>query len=333
MRTRLGESRGFTLVELLTSTAIIAVLTGLLLPAVQGARESARRSCCRNNLKQIGLGLLNYHDCHRSFPIGARSQPIGTGWGPSWWVGHLPFMEQQNLYSRIDMDAFADGLAGLTAANGQAADGTTIPYMLCPSSTLPESSQSPGITSLQEMPSYVGIAGAGSGQGFVEPRENSTAGWCCEPTAANGWIASGGMLIPNTNVTLRQVTDGTTQTFIVGEASGWLFDRNNGQPEHIDGGWPFGWMLGCTGVGTPPNYVGDRVLNLTTVLYSPNAYESGLPGVAADHGPNNPLLSGHRNGSNMLFVDGHVEYIAWNVDLRTFKELATRDDGQVIDEY
>lgn len=330
MRAGTKPARGFSLVELLTVVAIVAILSSLLFPAVQGAREAARRAACRNNLKQIGIGLLNYHDCYRCFPIGARSQPAGTGWGPSWWVGHLPFMDQQTLAERIDIAAYSNGLTGLASANAHVADGVRIPYMLCPSSDLPEMAGPPGDDYHHVMPSYVGIAGAGTGQGFVEDRENSTTGWCCSSSAATGWIAAGGMLVPNAHVRLREVVDGATQTLIVGEASAWEID-SAGRRQHIDGGWPYGWMLGCSGAGTPPGYVGDRVLNLTTVLYSPNScQEYGLPGVAADHGPNNPLLGAHASGSNSLFVDGHVAFIAFNRDLRAFKQLATRDDGQVI---
>ena len=102
-----AKDRGFTLIELLVTIAIIAILIALLLPAVQQAREAARRTQCKNNLKQIGLALHNYHDVHRTFPIGARWQ---RGVGPSWMVGLLPFIEQQNLYDRFDMDAPNNGL-------------------------------------------------------------------------------------------------------------------------------------------------------------------------------------------------------------------------------
>src|SRR6476620_2946778 len=99
------KRKAFTLVELLVVIAIIGVLVALLLPAVQAAREAARRMQCSNHLKQIGLGLQNYHDTFQSLPFGARARfvqstsatPVGQGWGPSWYVGILPFCEQKPL--------------------------------------------------------------------------------------------------------------------------------------------------------------------------------------------------------------------------------------------
>src|SRR5688572_21855433 len=104
------KRRGFTLVELLVVIAIIGVLVALLLPAVQAAREAARRMQCGNNMKQIGLGLQNYHDTFLSLPYGARARQIagtpavtgGNQVGPSWYVGILPFCEQKNLYDLMD---------------------------------------------------------------------------------------------------------------------------------------------------------------------------------------------------------------------------------------
>ena len=103
---RRSVGRGFTLVELLVVIAIIGILVALLLPAIQAAREAARRTQCNNNLKNIGLGLQNYHDTYKTFPMGAMHTGARTtttsAYGPSWQYGILPFMEQQGLYDEVD---------------------------------------------------------------------------------------------------------------------------------------------------------------------------------------------------------------------------------------
>ena len=131
--------RAFTLVELLVVIAIIGVLVGLLLPAVQAARESARRSSCQNNLKQIGLGLHNYHDSFDAFPIGAATASAG-GWGVSWWMRILPYIDESAVFNRI---TFSGPNTGWTccgsaegAANGVVMQSATIKSAACPSSPL-----------------------------------------------------------------------------------------------------------------------------------------------------------------------------------------------------
>src|SRR6059036_3802281 len=123
----------FTLVELLVVIAIIGVLVALLLPAVQAAREAARRMQCSNHLKQIGLGLQNYHDTFQSLPYGARaryvnitsSNPANQSWGPSWYVGILPFCEQKPLSDLVEAGMLTNsngiGIADVTMAIGRPA--------------------------------------------------------------------------------------------------------------------------------------------------------------------------------------------------------------------
>ncbi len=99
MKFQKQRQRGFTLIELLVVIAIIAILIALLLPAVQQAREAARRTQCKNNLKQIGLSLHNYHDVYNSFPNGTVSTSAGN-WGISWWARVLPYVDQAPLYNQ-----------------------------------------------------------------------------------------------------------------------------------------------------------------------------------------------------------------------------------------
>src|SRR3989454_605598 len=147
--------RGFTLVELLVVIAIIGVLVALLLPAVQAAREAARRMQCSNHLKQIGLALQNYHDVFGALPYGARARFVLTAAalpqaqaslqmsGPSWYVGLLPFCEQKPLSDQIEQFSLGTG-ANLLATQKQvgfvanACNNQKIQWMLCPSSPLPQ---------------------------------------------------------------------------------------------------------------------------------------------------------------------------------------------------
>ncbi len=129
----------FTLVELLVVIAIIGVLVALLLPAIQSAREAARRAQCTNQLKQLGLALHNYHDVHRTFPPSGLHNRDGHGasatsssWGPSWIVMTLPFLEQEALYSQYDfsLTRARDGV-------NRTVVGVEIPSLRCPVAPLP----------------------------------------------------------------------------------------------------------------------------------------------------------------------------------------------------
>ncbi len=136
---RSASRRGFTLIELLVVIAIIGVMVALLLSAVQSAREAARRMQCKNNLKQIGLAMHNYHGTHSSFPPGRlRSMVDGQGRCFSAYAYLLPYLEANPLYSQIDFNANPDD----PAANGTAL-GQTIPYFLCPSDSY-RSNRTPG---------------------------------------------------------------------------------------------------------------------------------------------------------------------------------------------
>lgn len=327
------KPRGFTLIELLVVIAIIAVLIALLLPAVQQAREAARRTQCKNNLKQIGLALHNYHSTHSAFPIGtsfARGSLADPGFGVSWWVGLLAYFEQAAMFNQLTTSGshtgtIASSNGGMNtgyAVNAPVIDGVSIPLMLCPSSPLPAFGQPHNEHSIIR-PQYIGISGAVNGpEGFI----NSPASrqW----TSHQGGIASnGGVLVPLRSSRIADITDGTSNTMVVGEQSDWGRDAA-GQKTQINN-WQ-GFMCGIIGTSIP---FSGRTFNLTSIRYAVNQPNTPLAGVHNNDGPNNGIFSAHVGGVQILLADGSVRFIGENADLLTVKRLATRDDGAVLGEF
>ena len=218
---KVRRSRGFTLIELLVVIAIIAILIALLLPAVQQAREAARRTQCRNNLKQIGLAMHNYADVYKQFPIGImwRGHLRETGW--AWPSFILPYMDQAPLYNQIDFNIpfFDPSDTSPAALQNQAAVKTVLPFARCPSDTAPELENTPiaGSEFVYATTSYSGNAGGfnGSQNGNHSVRSNGIM--MRAPGNSNQLFAS---------IRFRDITDGTSQTLLVTE-SAWEVHRGN----------------------------------------------------------------------------------------------------------
>jgi len=336
-----GQTRGFTLIELLVVIAIIAILIGLLLPAVQKVRESAARMQCSNNLKQLGLALHSYHDAMGKLPPGGANDQAsfgGTGagsssqWGSSWMVYILPQIEQGSLYGKWQ---FSSSSGAFNGTNNAAANGSQIKTFFCTSSPL---SKGPA-TSRPEASyaSYVGISGAVDGiiPGVTESRVNAL------PCA--GIVSAGGTLIPNGQLTLLSITDGTSNTIAISEQSNFLTDTaGTKQPWRASQTW--GWYLGVKSPGVPPNFDnggGDnREPNLMTIRYQINytpaaGWSNNVSGVGVGLtgncvGANVPPNSTHTAGVNMAFCDGSVRFVSDATALVTLAQLATRDDGQSV---
>jgi prepilin-type N-terminal cleavage/methylation domain-containing protein/prepilin-type processing-associated H-X9-DG protein len=302
---------GFTLIELLVVIAIIAVLIGLLLPAVQKVREAAARISCMNNLKQIGVALHMYHDTYQYLPPGYNTMPTkgipkvfaSTGWQ----LQILPALEQGNLYNQ--------SVTWLTANPGDAftnqypACGFVMKIFICPSNTRPTTATVSGVgpnngyspLTVYELTSYPGCAGTVSGFGFQ---------------------TSDGVLYADSKVTLLQISDGTSNTIAVGErpCSGdlWL-------------GWGFA-MNGWTGYGDGDTVLGSQDLYLavaagdlaTNIGLQPARQPTDTADIDVAH-----YWSFHMGGANFLFCDGSVHFLPYAANA-VFPALCTRAGGEVV---
>jgi len=336
MLTQRHRMRGFTLIELLVVIAIIAILIALLLPAVQQAREAARRTQCKNNLKQLGLALHNYHDTFISFPLGALA-PYHNG---NWRSKILPYLDQAPLYNRLTAsepsvasgysgqrnDAINIGVYG-TGSYGVLA-GLTVTAYACPSNptdTNFNSVSNPTMNNAErgQTHDYVGVAGAG-------PDPGGRAGQCSADLSGRGIICQNGLLYPNGSTQMRDVTDGTSNTLIVAEQSGLV----NKQPlsANYQGGWA-GWYSSFVKPAAVTN-AGEFGAGTTTLRYAINLKTTSPPnGTASTYSHNTVIGSFHVGGTQVLLADGSVRFLSENMDLLTLLNLGAKDDGNVIGEF
>jgi prepilin-type N-terminal cleavage/methylation domain-containing protein len=349
------KKRGFTLVELLVVIAIIGVLVALLLPAVQAAREAARRMQCGNGLKQIGIALQNYHDVYNSLPYGARYNP--GGYGPSWYVGILPFCEQKNLSDQMEQRALSTPDYNNSAGVGLAAVNQKISWMVCPSSPIPPTETVSGIGT-STTPSYVGIAGAAVGSTSA-PLGNTTGSSgetaFTETRIASGqqsgYVSGGGLFAPNEHFNMAAAIDGTSNTMVVSETSDYFYDSAN-KRYRIDptftsagGKWWLGTSTSAKAV-SGASFSANPIFCLTTINHYNannaaacigfNGKNSGLSYNAngiGSRGANNPLVAAHPNVVLAVFMDGHVATLSKSTHPAIAKRLATRDDGQQIQDF
>jgi prepilin-type N-terminal cleavage/methylation domain-containing protein len=322
----------FTLIELLVVIAIIGVLVGLLIPAVQAARESARRISCSNKLKQLGIALQTHHDAHNRLPPAACKHlpPFGTGtsvaankWGSSGFVFLLPFIEEQAMF---DQWKFDDSNYTVGNTSGAVYRNKPMPGLRCPSTSVPLWDQ---FFKNSARTSYVPVTGAVNGlitsPAFTETRVASGDG--------GRLIGSGGMLFQSSSLRLKDCTDGLSKMLVIGEQSGFLVDAAGTQQPWSASGC-FGWQIGLAGTGTNSdgyNYATIRfALNQKANSWVANTNGVGMsPFCGGGWHTNVPLNSAHPGGVSALLLDGAVVFLAETASLQTLAQLATRDDGTV----
>lgn len=319
---------GFTLIELLVVIAIIAILIGLLLPAIQKVREAADRTRCTNNLKQIGLALHAHHDARGRFPEGGVQSP-GGGYGHSWIIMLLPYLEQGPMYNAMDLKGSTHVHTGLVYApnnvtNGAILSGKELTVVMCPSSPLPRwaltwGTPAPGVP----VPNYTGIMG-GSNDPSTINRDPPIGSYAHNGI---GRISSGGVLVSHVSRKFSEIKDGTSNTMAVGEQSGFCVDAAG---TDVFCGSDFAHCISM-GPGGPGE---NRHWNLTTVRYQINDVTWENIGVGdVYYGQNRPIQSAHPGGANVLLCDGSVRFLRETLPVAVLYKLANRADRQVIGEF
>jgi len=306
--------RGFTLIELLVVIAIIAVLIGLLLPAVQKVREAAARMSCSNNLKQLALGMHSFHSVRGKFMAGETA--TNTTFLPPWteeyyacWIFPLlPYEEQDNLIKQINSKN--GDFNALIAGGGSSLYGTPIKVLLCPSDTWKD-----------------GIGQVDRGGGRIDACSSYGANWGTQLflNTPSQVIDANGIFHYNTKTSIQSITDGSSNTILLGERSNreplWSYISTTSDISVYSR-----WWTGYSFTGRQPIVEINWMIPSSVVTTPPTSAQK------ADY-LNKRLLSygsNHTGGANFAFADGSVHFLSSSTPLPTVQALATKSGGEVV---
>ena len=351
-----ARTGGFTLVELLVVIAIIGVLVALLLPAVQAAREAARRSTCQNNIKQLGVALLTYHDANKKFPAGAKL-PAGAGGmaapnyahlhQANWVISILPQLEQSVLYNAFDLTK------PISDPVNREFRGAHLEAMLCPSDAFNRTSKfvklSPNEGDNWARGNYGANAGLGYmtlfDYGFTDAGGPETKGWL------DGRVR--GVMGLNASLAIKDITDGTSQTIMCGELRAGVSENDRRGVWALGGPGASGLWAFAIGNTNGPNDCQPDADSLTncnmaqTDIGGELSMEDACMSCDGINGNNQGgIRSMHPGGAMVCFVDGSVHFISdfvdkgfgWDVDPQkletyfTWQKLVASGDELVIDQ-
>jgi prepilin-type N-terminal cleavage/methylation domain-containing protein/prepilin-type processing-associated H-X9-DG protein len=357
----LRRRNGFTLIELLVVIAIIAILIGLLLPAVQKVREAAARAQCSNNLKQLGLAAHNYESTFKKLPPGSGNLAPGASSAPSLLALILPYLEQANLYNLFNFNVDVNN----TAANGPARD-QTVPTFQCPSDGSTQHELDTGGSGLPEGTSnYLGNFGATADQHSNNSVLVGVFNFTYGPATPAGTPVAG-------KVRITDISDGTSNTAMFSETKRSMASNSNGgtlnnyDPTMVyllpatDAGWSVltpmtGPLFNETNTAAvivgmtyrcnswdygPTNGIRYRGLQYYRALPETNQYTHTVPPnyVGYDCGDDSSFTmahiaarSYHTGGVNVCFADGSVHFISNSITFTTWQALGTRSGGDLID--
>ncbi len=323
--------RGFTLIELLVVIAIIAILIALLLPAVQQAREAARRTQCRNNLKQIGLALHNYHDIYNCLPPGRvrRAGVTPDAWysgNIAWLPRLLPQIDQAPLYNNINWNmgqgtSGTDGHGGVNGASPNGARRQIIPAFRCPSD--PGNGQVPW-----RDPAGNSVSGATPNAGYASTNYVGNVG---ATTRLN--TNPPGIFGQNTRLAIRDILDGTSNTLAVSETVIGFYrvsTNDSGNNTVCTAGSKDTSSTRQSGYSWFYSYFPQACFFNTYV--GPNNRLSNDCGVNSDR-VNAAARSLHVGGVHAVMCDGRVRFISENINLATWSNLGNRSDGNTIGDF